>query len=145
MTWNFRGIGGNDIHGAPVESSPEPHVLRRYYWGISGETEVRSPSGSKDITLHVMVGSVFQYDRQGIITRIHEYEEEIGNHGDLFITDNNATITYETCTLDYVRRQDKTPMPDVAGSLHENPAFNPCYFQNVILGFKQITQETTVL
>ena len=145
MSWTFRAIGSDDIHVEPVEGSRENHVLRRYYWGLLGETEVRSPSGAKDISLQVMVGSTDDYSRSQIMNEIMLYESEIGEHGDLSVILDGAQVTYDNCTLDSVERVDETPKPDIAGTLHDNPVNDPSYYQTVRFRFRQIVKQTNIL
>jgi len=142
MSWSFGVIGSDDIHGAPVESSPRAHVLRRYYWGLEGETEVRSPGGSKDVSMELMVGTQDELTRNEVVARVLSYESEIGSHGDFTVVINGDTVTYENCTLDAVRRIDMTPKPDISATIHTNPINNPNYYQKIRLILKQIVSTT---
>ena len=143
MAWTFKDIGSDDLHGLPVVSPRENHVLRRHFWGLEGETEVRSDSGKRMISFEVMVGTDDQmYSLNDILIELELYDSTIGEHGDLEIftqPDQSDVLTFNECTLDSIERIMPVPKFDLVGVL---PLTG--YFQMIKLVFCQLTPSGTL-
>lgn len=144
MSWYFKDIGSDDVHGVPVEGSPELHVLRRYYWGLNGETEVRSPPGKRQLTFELMIGTDGQnYDLPGVMARVLEIETYIGSHGEFAVfdpVDLGSVIIYPESTLDSVERVMQSPLQDIAGQATGN---QDSWYQLIRLMFTQLVLDNT--
>lgn len=120
--FRFNGATYAGIIRDLTPAAPASIVLRRRYWGLKGETEIRSLPGGRLISFQCLfVGGDASYAAL-VESTIRPLEEAVATHGDLEVFNdvNNFTrffpgVTFDGC--DWGRGGEDLPRPDVAGTL----------------------------
>lgn len=103
---------------------PAMPVVRTSYWGLHGESEIRSGRGGRHIRLRLLIRDLevpFE-SFDALLVMLDQLEALVGEHGQLTIEnlDNGLTRSWERCTfMGFQPGPEPTdgPLPDVAGAM----------------------------
>ena len=116
MAVKFDGLTFAGTHGTAMEGSWTSQSLRRYYFGLYGQTEKRGGRGARELTVDITL-----HDTYSDFAALHGFlknklNRKINKHGTLEVKDDNIQQTFKNVTFD---RFDWTqpPLADDAGTV----------------------------
>ncbi len=118
MTFAFAGYSFPAINEHMYETPPEAPARISHYWGLSGDTEIRSGGGSRLIHLRVVLRDNYP-TYAALAERLRLLHRLVNTHGSLHIV-GTVNRSFANCTfLGFSQGQDRGdgPLPDIAGTM----------------------------
>jgi hypothetical protein len=138
----FRGIQINGTHDLILAHPPELQVVRTYFWGLRGESEIVGGKAGRALTCYIWLHNRYanRLDIENAITTINSW---VGENGVLVEEDthNNVTLTFNEVTFEGFTREviqgrdSNGPLRDYAGTIDGG------WFQPGTLAFRQLVPQ----
>lgn len=124
MTFQFLGLLFPGINERTEYDPPATANVRTGYWGLHGESEIRSGRRGRQIKLRTVLRSEAQpyQTYEDLAAVLYQLETMVNEHGELsiFNLDNGVSRTWPNCTFEGFQlgqNADDGPLPDVGGAM----------------------------